>query len=111
MVVVVLLPRGERLLGLGEIDKPMHREALSPQRAIEGCADAVVDRFAWPGKVETCVVPIRPLIEGGGGGLVVPADAGTVARPLPADTHAAAGASQLLYAFVLLTDLCRSSRV
>ena len=63
MVVVVLLPGGEHLLRLGEIDKPMHRETLSAERAVEGFADAVVDRFARPQKVEAHVVPVRPLIE------------------------------------------------
>jgi hypothetical protein len=69
MVVVVFLLGGEHLLGLGKIDTPMHRETRSPQRAVEGFADAVVDRFAGPGKVETHVVPLRPVIEGGRGEL------------------------------------------
>ena len=46
MVVVVLLPRGEYVLGLAEIGKPMRRETLSPERPVERFADAVLDRLA-----------------------------------------------------------------
>ncbi len=65
VVVVVLLPGGEHLLGFGEIGKPMHREALSPEGAVEGFADAVVDRFARTRKVESDVIPVGPVIQGG----------------------------------------------
>ena len=47
----------------------MHREALSPERAVEAFADAVFDRFAGPGKVEQHLILVGQVIEGGGGEL------------------------------------------
>src|SRR6266568_2137128 len=50
--VVVRPPVVENLLGLGDRGKPMLRETLASQRAIEGLDQAVVPRFARSTEVE-----------------------------------------------------------
>jgi len=62
--VVVRPPAIENLLGLGDRGKPMLREALAPQRAVEGLDEAVVPRRPRPTEVELDVIPVRPGIEG-----------------------------------------------
>src|SRR6266852_6790943 len=62
--VVVRPPVVENLLGLGDRGKPMLRETLASQRAIEGLDQAVVPRFPGSTEVELDVIPVRPGIEG-----------------------------------------------
>lgn len=54
--VVVRPPVVENLLGLGDRGKPMLREALASQRAIEGLDQAVVPRFPGTTEVELDVI-------------------------------------------------------
>src|SRR6266700_550023 len=61
--VVVRPPVVENLLGLGDRGKPMLRETLASQRAIEGLDQAVVPGFAGATEVELDVIPVRPGIE------------------------------------------------
>src|ERR1019366_2465314 len=63
VVVVVLPPYVEHNLGFSESGKPMLRETLSSQAAVEGFAHAVIDRLARPAVVELDVIPVRPVIE------------------------------------------------
>ena len=63
VVVVVLPPCIGHQLRLGESGKPMLRETLSPQAAIEGLAHTIVHRLAGPTEVELHLVPVRPVIQ------------------------------------------------
>src|SRR5438034_8593415 len=58
--VVVRPPVVENLLGLGDRGKPMLRETLASQRAIEGLDQAVVSRFPGSTEVELDMIPVRP---------------------------------------------------
>lgn len=64
-MVEVFMPRIQHYLDLSERGKPMLRETLSPQVAVEGFAHAIVDRIAQSAVVQLHVIPVRPVIERG----------------------------------------------
>lgn len=80
--IVVRPPVVENLLGLGDRGKPMLRETLASERAVEGLDHAVVPGFPGSTEVELDVIPVRPGIEGPGGELrpVVYGDPARLAR-------------------------------
>jgi hypothetical protein len=63
-VVVVRPPAREFSRGLTQRGKPMTREALTSERAIEGFAHTVVDRLTRSAEVELDAIPVGPVIEG-----------------------------------------------
>jgi len=62
--LLVRPPVVENWLGLGEGGKPILREALAPERAIEGLDQAVVPGFAGATEVELDLILVGPGIEG-----------------------------------------------
>jgi hypothetical protein len=47
----------------------MTRKTLTSHAAVEGLADAVVDRFPGTAEVELDAIPVRPVVQGCGGEL------------------------------------------
>lgn len=62
MVVVVVPPRLKRPLQVRQIQKPMQRETLASQRAVEGFDERIVHRLAGPAELEQVNRPLRPAV-------------------------------------------------
>jgi hypothetical protein len=69
MVVVVLPPGVQGLLGVDETQEPALRQALLSEPPIEGLDEGIVAGLAGPAEVELDAVPVRPVVEGAPGEL------------------------------------------
>ena len=66
-LVVIVPPLLEGEAGIVEIDEPVLRKALPPQRGVEALDVGVVRRLPRPAEVQLNLVPVGPVVQGPGG--------------------------------------------